>query len=592
MHKQLSFKFLMPLMILFAAVTIFSCKKDDVNNPTPNLPDLQSRVTSSVSGFVSDENNLPVSGATVKVGSSTSSTDEYGFFSFRDVQVVKNAAVVTVTHSGYFKGMRTYIAEAGKSAVVRIKLLPKTTIGSIDGAAGGSATAADGLKVELPASGVVDASGAAYTGPVTVSAKWLNPAADDFAQIMPGDLRALNTSGEMRTLLSYGMAAVELTGSGGQALQVAPGKKSTVSFPLPSTLQGPAPASIPLWHFDEEKGLWIEEGTATKVGDKYVGEVSHFSFWNCDVPANYVQFNVTVHDANGNPVPWAVVKLTMVNSPFTATHGITDSSGYVNGAIPANTDLVMTVFSGYNCGSPLITQTIPGSNTNISLGTITLPAANMATVSGTITNCAMQPVTDGYVIMNVSGIPYRYPVDNTGAFTFSFPICAGNSTVTIIAEDIAGSQQSTPVTHTLTTGANALGNLQACGVTTSQFMTYTVNGNPYTFTAPGDSLYMSGNGTNNMFMVGAFQVTGNRWAQLAIERTGIGVGTAQEAYYFQSSDINDSTRMISPPNIVNITEYGNIGEFISGNYNLILTGEPPTNQTYTVNGSFRVRRTW
>ncbi|RYY19638.1 MAG: hypothetical protein EOO04_21605, partial [Chitinophagaceae bacterium] len=307
---------------IIIALTVFStlfysCKKDDNNPHQPNLPDLQSRISSSVSGFVTDENNLPVQGATVQVGTNTASTDEYGYFSFTDVQVVKNAALVTVTHSGYFKGMRTYIAEAGKPVIVRIKLLPKTNLGTIDAATGGSTTAVDGLKVELPANAVVDGSGAAYTGPVTVSAKWLNPEAADFAQIMPGDLRALNTSGEMRTLLSYGMAAVELTGSGGQTLQIADGKKSTVSFPLPSTLQGPAPASIPLWHFDEEKGLWIEEGSATKVGDKYVGEVSHFSFWNCDIPVDFIQFNLTVLDTDGEPVPYARVHLRTLSLPFT-----------------------------------------------------------------------------------------------------------------------------------------------------------------------------------------------------------------------------------------------------------------------------------
>ena len=576
---------------MLAVVTLFSCKKNDTP-AGPDLPDLETRVSSSVAGFVSDENDQPVSGAMVKVGTNTATTDEYGYFSFTNIQVVKNAALVTVTHSGYFKGMRTYIAEAGKSAMVRIKLLPKTNIGSIDAAAGGSATNAEGLKIELPAAGVVDGSGAAYSGPVTVSAKWLDPTSADLAQTMPGDLRALNTSGEMKTLLTYGMVAVELTGNGGQALQVAPGKKSTVSFPLPSTLQGPAPATIPLWHFDEEKGLWIEEGSATKVGDKYVGEVSHFSFWNCDVPANYVQFNVTVVDDQGAPVPYAVVRLTMANAPNTSTNGFTDSSGYVNGAIPANTDLIMTIYSGYNCGNPVITQNVPASNSNISLGTVIIPAASMASVSGTMTNCSMQPVTNGFIIMTVAGVPYRYNVDNTGAFNFSFPLCATNQTVTIVAEDIAGGQQSTPVSHVLTTGANAIGNLQACGITTSQYMNYTVNGTPYSFTAPADSLYMSGNGTNNMFIVGAFQVTGNRWAQLAIERNGIGVGTAQEAYYLNTSDINDSTQLISPPNLVNITEYGNVGEFISGNFNLIVTGAPPTNMTYTVNGSFRVRRTW
>ena len=42
-------------------------------------------------------------------------TDEYGFFEIKNVQVVKTAAVVTVTKIGYFKGIKTFGATADKA---------------------------------------------------------------------------------------------------------------------------------------------------------------------------------------------------------------------------------------------------------------------------------------------------------------------------------------------------------------------------------------------------------------------------------------------------------------------------------------------
>ena len=53
-----------------------------------------------------------------------------------------------------------------------------------------------------------------------------------------------------------------------------------------------------VWGFLERMG--VEEGFATKTGSNYVGEVSHFSWWNCDVPINLVDFCLTVVNKPNN----------------------------------------------------------------------------------------------------------------------------------------------------------------------------------------------------------------------------------------------------------------------------------------------------
>ncbi|RYZ40978.1 MAG: carboxypeptidase regulatory-like domain-containing protein, partial [Sphingobacteriales bacterium] len=176
------------LLLLLLAALFFTCKKNDITRTDQTeVPDFQNRVTYSASGFVTDENNAAVEGATVKMGTSTTLTDEFGYFSFTDVQVVKNAGVITVKRNGYFNGIRTVTAEEGKPAFVRIKLSPKTIIGNIDAAAGGIVAGTNGLSVSLPPQGVVEAgSGATYTGPVNVFARWLDPSSSDILNTMPG----------------------------------------------------------------------------------------------------------------------------------------------------------------------------------------------------------------------------------------------------------------------------------------------------------------------------------------------------------------------------------------------------------------------
>jgi hypothetical protein len=92
-------------------------------------------------------------------------------------------------------------------------------------------------------------------------------------------LGGLNDQNQMQALQSFGMAIVELKDASGHPLQLAPGKKATLKLPAPAN----SPATIPLWHFNEKYGLWIQAGVATKTGDSYTAEVNHFSTWNLDL---------------------------------------------------------------------------------------------------------------------------------------------------------------------------------------------------------------------------------------------------------------------------------------------------------------------
>lgn len=390
------------------------------------------------------------------------------------------------------------------------------------------------------------------------------------------------------------MAAVELIGASGEALQIASGKKATLTMPLPAAAQASAPATIPLWHFNESKGLWEEEGTATKTGNTYVGEVSHFSFWNCDLPAVYVQVDVTLVDANNHPIPNAYVRISRAANPFSAGWGMTDSSGFVSGAVPANENLVMDVYSFYNCGNASYTQTFTTTTSNISLGTVTISNAGniYANVTGSVTDCSNNAVTNGYVMLYADNRYSRYEVDASGNFSFDQLICSNSSTqATLIAVDEIGIQQSAPVAFTLASGPVSLGTVQACANSIAEFLTWSFDGGATTtITAQNDSLMQYGGGTTNSFVISGSTVNpGNQYITFYVETTGIAVGSIQAMPYIYSSQLNNQNATVTNNPVVHITEYGAVGEFIAGNFaaNLI---DNTTSQTHTINCSFRVRR--
>ncbi len=576
-------------LLLFTAVLFFSCQKElSIDNGTGSLPpDLKTKISSSVSGFVTDENNAAVMGATVQFATSSITTDKYGYFEAKNVQVVKNAAFVTVSKPGYFKGIKTYIAKEGKSAFFRIKLIPKTIVGNINGTSGGSVTLTNGLSIALPAGAVVNAAtNVAYTGTVNVAAFWINPEAADLNKIMPGDLRGIDKDGSLKLLQTFGMAAVELTGASGELLQIATGKKATITLPIPASLTASAPASIPLWYFDETNGLWKEQGSAVKTGNTYVGDVSHFSFWNYDVPGNYVQFDCTLKDAAGNPIPFVPVQIT-VSGTNNYAYGYTDASGYVGGAVPANAILDLKVHPVYYCTTPIYTQTFATTNANISLGVITI-ANNTAIVSGTATDCNNNPVTNGYIILLNSGHYTWYPLSNTGTFSFSTILCSNPNAVTIVAEDLTAMQQSAPIITNLIVGANTIGNLQACNNSIAEFLTYTINGTNYSYTAPVDSVTYGGNALE--IGVSANIIGTMNPAYLVFAAPGIGLNSSQLLSSFTTTQMQNTT--IPNPISVHITEYGAVGQFVSGNFTGTFVYFQPPNTVYNVSGSFRVRRTF
>jgi uncharacterized protein (TIGR02145 family) len=458
------------LVALTISVFIFSCRKNDIQIIIPNNsnPDLVTKVTTAISGFVTNENDEAMSGAIVRVGSAFLNTDQFGYFEIKNVEVNETAATFNVSKNGYFKLTKTFMAKEGKSAFFRIKLTRKESIGTIDAASGGDVSLSNGTTISLPADGVKNAStGVSYTGSITVSAHYIDPTAADIAGIMPGDLRGLRTNGDLNVLDSYGMLEVELTGASGELLQIADGKKATLTMAIPSSLTATAPATIPLWYFDEATGLWKEEGSANKVGNQYVGEVAHFSTWNCDNPHPHVPYHCRLVYSNGSPAANVEVVLSEMNYYGGGTnHGFTDANGEIFGGVQANAQVRMEVRSGNPCNINAVYESefFTGSQ-EIDLGNIQLPnLANItAHIHGLVKDCNGNNVTNGRILFSKNGFYECHLFQSNGAYDFLSYLCSGNINTFIFAQDLNNNSQGDTININLTIGENQIPDLTACG---------------------------------------------------------------------------------------------------------------------------------
>ena len=329
---------LLALLVFFCFV---SCNDEpaggsaEPNTPSPSVTLIESfgsLTDSDFMGRIVDLQNNPVSGAMVQIGNSSTDTDINGIFIIKNAQVYEKFAFIKVEKAGFLHGSRSVVPTAGINQV-QIMLLPQTVTQTVSSGTAATVNLSNGAAVDLSGA-YSNSDGSEYTGDVKVTLHFLNPTDEDMPQQMPGMLLAENLQNEARMLETLGMLAVELRSETGDKLNLSEGTTATLSVPLdPETLAG-APNEIPLWYFDEDNGYWIEEGSATLQGTKYVGTVSHFSFWNCDIPVEYINLCLNISDANNSPLSSIMVS---IESEFNGSgSGITNNNGEVCGIVPAN----------------------------------------------------------------------------------------------------------------------------------------------------------------------------------------------------------------------------------------------------------------
>ena len=477
------------ILVAILAIAVTGCKKDNPNsnNPSGNMENVV------LKGVVKDTDGNPLSGVKVKTGAVSTTTDNNGEFSFSKAGVVEKRAVIKFEKNGYFPLTRSGIKQ--NEMFIEATLSPKgnSKISLQDKFK--SSEAKDlkigGMKVALSASAVTRADGSAYSGNVNADMLYLDPNDENFAGLMPGgDLAAQRADGSNAVLISYGMTNVSLTDDSGNPLQLKSGTPAEVTFPIPAGMENNAPATMPLWSFDEEKGVWKEEGVATLKNGVYVGTAHHFSWVNCDYPEEIVNIKGKVLDCKDKPV--ANIKVYSGQTSIS-----TNSSGEYTGAIPANTPTVLSVTIFDNSYS----INLPG-----------YPANTTQTVPNIKVPCGV--TIKGKVLCKKNNTPAAYEKVTAGS---------KSTTTNINGEYLFLIPENTPVTVTAKTDSeNVPGQQEGTVYTVRDLIVDCEAGEPatYTKTEKGAVRYRSGDDEEGVnFLVISFDNNGYRfrWDYLSEE---------------------------------------------------------------------------
>jgi len=561
------------LWLVLAGITWLSCNKEDTPGISEGVP-----VNVTFAGRITNEDGIPLAGAVVSSGTASATTDGNGVFRMEAVKQPSRNAILNVRLDGFFDFSRAWFVENNAVQQVSIQLLKKQFAGSFL-AAQSAIVYTGAAQISFPAGSITKPDGSAYSGIVEVYARYLDPTDPDLNERMPGDLRGISTDNGEQTLATFGMIAVEIATPAGDPLHIATGMEVEIDLPIPTEKLAVAPMEIPLWYYDVEKARWIEEGNAKKTGNRYVGKVKHFSFWNCDDSFPLINLNGKVLFGNGEtPIVSGTVKLTILSTGWVG-YGDTNSNGRFGGSVPKDEAMQLEILVKDICGTPsFFTQTIGPFSQDVTLPAIVIPEVNLnpLPISGRLVNCNQQAVADGYVIVTGAGPETVVFAEVDGSFQQTLVRCSLDINLTIIGYDPGAAKQSAPLTINTPPSSIQTGDISVCN-TLGEFITILFKGKTFTFLPPINAVrdidytLMSTPDTSHSFALlfvnngqtGTFPIV-----VLSIEIPG--------------EPIHE------PLGTVLITQYGSAGEMIFGFLDAL--AEDENGQSHSLTGSFQVIR--
>ena len=454
------------------SIAIISCQKDDVIrvpsetatvvDDTTFLENFGAIITTNFIGKVVDVNGIKLINVLVTIGNQTTMTDHNGVFILNNTSVYEKFAFIKATKNGYIQGSRSLIPTANGTNDVQITLLEKNIVGTINSGEASEVFLPNGSKVSFQGD-FINSSGATYNGQVEVSLHYLEPNQQETFTQMPGMLFGKCENGSASGMETYGMLAVNLYSSAGEELNILETSPATMTFPVSTTTPN-APENIPLWYFDEVTGYWKEQGLATKVGNEYIAEVSHFTWWNVDIPLDTVNVCFTLQASNNLPnFYFEIIRNQTQQTIFT---GYTNDNGEACGLFPANEEMTINIYG--DCTNDVIyTQAIGSYASDVTVTFIipSLPSELIETnLSVNLATCSGSSLINGYAIVsdvNNTSISEIISIVN-GVFNNPFVYCNGES-YTMVVHDSDSQQNSDVINLSLAPLNTVIGDVLVCG---------------------------------------------------------------------------------------------------------------------------------
>lgn len=428
-------------LLFFLIILLAGCRKTDQGgggggngggngNTDPDYTEIPAsqNVNTEIIGYVTNNQNQLLTGPNLfHLISGNNSIGSYtimgnGIFNTTSIATDKYRTRTLVETGGSYNYMNTEQTFALTPSIknyVRIKVLNRTSIGSVRNDAGGVFSLPNGGSITYGINTFYQTPTVIYPGyfgPELTSGiyiTYLDPENKDFALRLPSYL-AGDADQKRWFLKSYGAITMKMYKDGltGDNIDFYNGGKADLKLPIPASMVAGAPDSVNAWQLTN--GVWLKSGWAKRQGNFYTAKIGKVDAWTFAEPLKGVYLTINLRTDSNATVTNTAIRIKSNNRVIAESR--TDADGNAICFVPSNEALSAEVIPDEKIFSPN-TYTYPvGPITKAS--TVTLKMSNsipeLTSIIANVLNCNGDPLSNGMAKINFNalGTDYFIPVKN------------------------------------------------------------------------------------------------------------------------------------------------------------------------------------
>ena len=332
--------------ILLSALGILLCGcYEDFESTTVVTQEIEPGISvrHDIEGTVTDTSGNVIENATITINERVAISNQEGRFELQSIEINEFGSFLSVTHPEYIKtGIRIY-PHSSLAHELGLTLIYKPQSSILSNTAGGQIISDNGVELTFQAESVTQ-DGAPYNSNYEVVIFYVDPKKDNNynKQLRAYDLD-INNNEFFPKIEAYSMASITIIGENGKELQLNPNKPVAVKFPA-STDNSSIPNSASLLSFNEDRGLWEEEGTAMFINNKYEATLSHFSWWSISNIKTTSEFCFTFESTLDDPPSDNIYVLNTLSGNHIQA-GLVDYKNETCIPVPDDEDLRLSVYN-------------------------------------------------------------------------------------------------------------------------------------------------------------------------------------------------------------------------------------------------------
>ncbi len=315
-------------------------------------------VLSQVEGIVVDTSGLLISDASVTIGDMSTLTDNDGSFLLFDVPIADNGTVISVAKTNYIDNATRIFPKESLSHEVTLVLVPDPISTSINGETGAMVDDPSGVSIDILPLNFVR-NGQPYTDEVTVDIYWvdINSTAQFPNGLQINEVLDIANDLEISALSNVSLGYISITDEDGDELEVNPEQPISITLPTraeTNNLAGSGPQQLLI--YDPSLGFWTVEGDADAMGNAFSVEVTQFNWLAIGTERRAIPYCFNFSSTNPDETETLSYSISQADGSIVRLGQVTvgDTECFT---AEADSELTLRVFSP--CDEETLNQLIP-----------------------------------------------------------------------------------------------------------------------------------------------------------------------------------------------------------------------------------------